>query len=146
MGIEGFKFEPPPAQSEELGEQEREKIEFYQRSLEQGEGFDFSAYLGEGFDAEFFADKMATFPHDEMYEGWNEFLEEDEGGTYQDRQIEFGVLHKIVNKLTGQSDAPLMFPVFIQGMQDYCENRGIPADHITLERMERFYNHMTTSG
>ncbi len=66
----------------------------------------------------------------------------DEEGKFQDRQIEFSLLYNIVDKLIGSGNGPLLFPVFIKAVQDFSEQRNIRSDHVTPERMERFYRQM----
>lgn len=84
-------------------------------------------------------------PKNQAFEAWNSFLRENQGEKFQDRQIEISLLSKIVSKLLGESDAPLLFPVFIKAVQDYSKNRDLPTDHITPELMEQFYNQVSVS-
>lgn len=129
-----------------LSAEDQEKREAYEAAVE-GDLSGFALILGEGFDMDYFADKLDMFPHNEIRDGWNEFLEEEDGGQYKDRQIEVdsNVLIKAIEKISGLSDAPTMFPVFIEGIKDYYEKEGISADHVTPERMEKFYE-MISSG
>lgn len=140
MSPEGFN--PIPPQNEGAVDEYTPESEVGPRSPETP---DFSMTLGEGFDNEFFADKLQTFPHKKMYEGWNSFLETEEDTELAKRTIETSVFESIFNKLMGmKSDAPMLFPVFIQGIQSYYKENSIPYDHVTPERMERFYEHMST--
>ena len=108
-----------------------------------GDGFE--AMLGPGFDKEFFADKLQTFPQRKMFEGWNAFLLA-ENEDLHDRVIEFGTLTTLIDTVTRQNTVPLMFPVFVQGVQSYNKSEGVPIDHITPERMQRFYECMEGAG
>jgi hypothetical protein len=136
MGPEGYSSVPEtPAASE----QERDEDLLTEQA-------DLSTFLGEGFDAEYFTDKTMAFPHDSLYAEWNAFLV-SEGGELIERTIEHGVLEGFLSKLTGaHNDAPLMYPVFIQGLQQYYGSQGMSHDHVTPERMQRFYDTMVGRG
>jgi hypothetical protein len=143
MGMEGFNSKAVNARSETPPETDDHELEQFKEKLDNAEGVDFSLFLGEGFDAEFFADKLAPLPSsNKSFEAWNDFLRQDEGGKFSDRKIELSLLYKIVDKLIGAGDAPMLFPVFIKAVQDFGEARGIPSDHVTPERMERFYHYV----
>lgn len=141
MGHESFSFKPAREHSVDDGEQEM--AEAGQSPIEQ---VDFSMLLGEGFDNEYFMDKTRTFPYGQMYAGWNEFLNFEDDAELKDRSIEVGTIKRILDTLSGTSNSPLMFPVFIQGLQSYYKSEGIPDDHVTPERMQQFYYMMTSGG
>ena len=108
---------------------------------------DFSDLLGNGFDNEFFADKMEVFPHDKIFDGWNDFLLLEDDETLQELRMEKGMLDTLFNKVTGLSSAPVMFPVFVQGLQSFYTKEHGTHQHITPDRMQRFYNYiLATEG
>lgn len=144
MGIEGFNFKKVDTRPETRAREDDQDIERFRENLKSTEGADFSLFLGEGFDADFFADKLAMLPSSkETFDAWNDFLQADESGKFNDRKIEFSLLYNIVDKLIGSGNAPMLFPVFIKAVQDFGEARGIPSDHITPERMGRFYHRIS---
>lgn len=144
--MEGFNFKATDSRSEKLKVEDDQDVEHFKENLKNAEGVDFSPFLGAGFDSDFFADKLAILPSSkETFEAWNHFLQKDEGGKFSDRKIEFSLLFNIVDKLIGAGDAPMLFPVFIKAVQDFGEARDIPSDHITPERMGRFYYQVSGS-
>lgn len=97
-------------------------------------------FLGEGFDRAFFdsvGERM--LPISTLNDGWNEFLRAEPEQELQERTIEFDIWTKIDEILSGSANAPCPFPVFILGLKNYYKSKNIPEDHITPERMRRFY-------
>jgi len=137
MGMESPQPIPPQESHKDTPPSDSERV------IGTKEVADFSVFLGEGFDNEFFADKMETFPRDKIFEGWNTFLHSEGDEGLKSKTIETSSFDKIINKLTGLSDTPTMFPVFIQGLQSYYVNIGISHAHVTPERMQRFYDYMS---
>ncbi len=107
-------------------------------------GIDFSTSLGEGFDGEFFEGKLEMYSTKEYVDAWNDFLSLD-SEELSDRKIERDWLDSLLNKLSGYDSAKMMFPVFIQYLQSGHKNKSISGDHVTPERMQHFYNYLTTT-
>lgn len=114
---------------------------------ENNQGFqehDPSTFLGEGFDAQFFADKTDIIRYGDAHPAWNELLEQED---LSDRKVEEpSFLDGLFAKLSGKNDAPLLYPVFIDGLQRYYQEQGIPSDHVTPDRMDKFYKILVREG
>lgn len=107
----------------------------------------FETFLGEGFDAEYFSSMDAIhLPHTELIDRWNTFLQEENVQDLENKTIEQGVATRVCNWVTGEGKGPTLYPVFIQGLQEYYKKKGVSHDHVTPERMRRFYDLVSTGA